>query len=886
MDDKKLKIVYVGKNHEYTDLEQALFDHKENARFIIEKGTYECNIELNDYHNIEIEGNNKVFLKGESGKKLPVLALNYSSNLTISGIAFQASFYKTEYSDSLTIDNCSNINIVFCSFKNSNYGCNIYISKNIIINGCFFLYNVIGYQIRNSFGTVCNNTIIKCKNDGISISFSSITIKENIICENNRGIVLTQYSTTKNVTVTIKIYRNCLFNNSLSNFEGIPKILQTQVYTKKLQFKNPAKYDYRVKDKIFQHLGAPEQVIMHIVDPDQESQKQQENQLKNAQLISTITPLFFLNMKIQILINEIKTILQEKKEEWQVEKIIFINSLEELEKETKNSVNYGVFLINAFDLHQDKDLIFTIISYCKSMGIQFHILQMSEKFELSPGKIALEEYNIVQKIRKSLQKIAKEKILFFSSYQEFTSSITNQLIIGTVPLRLQSLKLSHIGHFGEELVINFDEKLTCFIGINGTGKTTILRALSLAIAGFKHKKIKNQQVGYSLSGIKGLDKNQILREKGKITIVCSIEEGQYTSIFEHTIELISDEEGNIEFKSSEPSPFLQGTHFKSLILGFAQLRGGLSINDKDNAVYTNRILPPNINDLLSLINNEGDYRLETFSSWIADLDAKANQKEKEALARNSPVKIQEREIINKVFHIISAITDQQTCFLEVRQQSTNDVWITTEDAPNGIPLRLISQGFQAVIGWIGYFLQRLAESYPTADDFTKEPAILIIDEIDTYIHPRWQKKIIPILQNEFPGTQFIIATHSPLVLNGLNRHQIIHLKKEEKGYQIIAESNPIDIWAWSYHDILHNFYNTTINQNKYSLEELEERIKVLEKKKKRTTIEEEEFTSLKDNFQRLKASIEYENELEQLKQILKERDEELKQVIKKVKKEK
>ena len=176
-------------------------------------------------------------------------------------------------------------------------------------------------------------------------------------------------------------------------------------------------------------------------------------------------------------------------------------------------------------------------------------------------------------------------------------------------------------------------------------------------------------------------------------------------------------------------------------------------------------------------------------------------------------------------------------------------------------------------------MQRLAECYPTTDDFTKEPAILIIDEIDTYIHPQWQKKIISVLNEEFPGTQFIIATHSPLLVDGLNRHQIIQLKKEEKGFHIIAESNPVDIWVWSYQDILRNLYNTTINQNKYTLEELEHGIKTLEEKPERNSEEKEELASLQDNYQRLKASIEYQNEMEHIKKTYKKREEELKQII-------
>ena len=44
------------------------------------------------------------------------------------------------------------------------------------------------------------------------------------------------------------------------------------------------------------------------------------------------------------------------------------------------------------------------------------------------------------------------------------------------------------------------------------------------------------------------------------------------------------------------------------------------------------------------------------------------------------------------------------------------------------------------------------------------PGIVLIDEIDLHLHPRWQWKIIDALKNTFPRVQFIVTTHSPVII--------------------------------------------------------------------------------------------------------------------------
>jgi hypothetical protein len=61
----------------------------------------------------------------------------------------------------------------------------------------------------------------------------------------------------------------------------------------------------------------------------------------------------------------------------------------------------------------------------------------------------------------------------------------------------------------------------------------------------------------------------------------------------------------------------------------------------------------------------------------------------------------------------------------------------------------------------------MVEVTPIEEDFTQTPAICLIDEIDTYLYPKWQKNILSTLVDAFPKVQFVVTTHSPLIITHL-----------------------------------------------------------------------------------------------------------------------
>ena len=86
---------------------------------------------------------------------------------------------------------------------------------------------------------------------------------------------------------------------------------------------------------------------------------------------------------------------------------------------------------------------------------------------------------------------------------------------------------------------------------------------------------------------------------------------------------------------------------------------------------------------------------------------------------------------------------------------------------------------------VGDLARRLAIANPGLPDPLQGDGVVLIDEIELHLHPKWQRNIVPALTRTFPNCQFIVTTHSPQVL-GEVKGKVYRLKSTSDG--IIAES--------------------------------------------------------------------------------------------------
>ena len=106
----------------------------------------------------------------------------------------------------------------------------------------------------------------------------------------------------------------------------------------------------------------------------------------------------------------------------------------------------------------------------------------------------------------------------------------------------------------------------------------------------------------------------------------------------------------------------------------------------------------------------------------------------------------------------------------------------------------LSFGYKNVVTLILDIAQNFFDHYPDSEDPFSEPAIVIIDEIDLHLHPKWQRIIMSRLEELLPATQFIVSTHSPLIVQGIEKGNVSVIATAEEGLIIKNESDAVSRW--------------------------------------------------------------------------------------------
>ncbi len=89
-----------------------------------------------------------------------------------------------------------------------------------------------------------------------------------------------------------------------------------------------------------------------------------------------------------------------------------------------------------------------------------------------------------------------------------------------------------------------------------------------------------------------------------------------------------------------------------------------------------------------------------------------------------------------------------------------------------VPFAALSDGCRAFIGWVADLLYHICFGCPSGVKLVDNCGIVLVDEIDLHLHPEWQRTILPRLAATFPRLQFIVTSHSPIVVGTLQRENL------------------------------------------------------------------------------------------------------------------
>lgn len=94
------------------------------------------------------------------------------------------------------------------------------------------------------------------------------------------------------------------------------------------------------------------------------------------------------------------------------------------------------------------------------------------------------------------------------------------------------------------------------------------------------------------------------------------------------------------------------------------------------------------------------------------------------------------------------------------------------------PIEWLSEGYRSVFAMIIDIIREMLDYYERIE---QARGVVLIDEIETHLHPRWKMQIMTSLRRALPGVQFIVTTHDPLCLRGMDDTEVIVLQRVEGG---------------------------------------------------------------------------------------------------------
>ncbi|HEV2816971.1 MAG TPA: AAA family ATPase [Allosphingosinicella sp.] len=324
------------------------------------------------------------------------------------------------------------------------------------------------------------------------------------------------------------------------------------------------------------------------------------------------------------------------------------------------------------------------------------------------------------------------------------------------PTRVLRAKLENIGPF-KQVELDFLKPWTLILGNNGAGKSTVLRAIALALCGADGDARKEGRALLRRGELKG--SIEVTLAAGSAEMKCLTQ--------------ISSEGREGVMVRAHSAPLQAGT---MAAFGFPAIRGLPPIGSFDPTQEESHRFP-RTEDVLPLIRGGVDDRGRNLRRWIFNLYVRSEDR-----ALGETIRAHYRDTIGRFFELINEMTPGFNLRFLRCDTETYEILLDTSDGE--VPLDYVSQGMNSTMGWAGILMQRLSEIFPGEADPLAQHALLLIDEIDSHLHPAWQMNLVPILKQHFPNLQVIATTHSPLMVGNLEEHEVIRVARDADGLTI------------------------------------------------------------------------------------------------------
>ncbi|MEO1082721.1 MAG: AAA family ATPase, partial [Acidobacteriota bacterium] len=267
---------------------------------------------------------------------------------------------------------------------------------------------------------------------------------------------------------------------------------------------------------------------------------------------------------------------------------------------------------------------------------------------------------------------------------------------------------------------------TVLLGENGTGKSTVLHGIALALAGHKYRE--------QLQDERGLDASAFVRRSAAEPTPDSGSVEVYLSGVKEPVGL-RVVAGQLEFYGEAEAPVL--------LLGYGSTR----LLPRGDAAGSNGSEHARVDNLFDPFVALGDAR-----RFLLGL---------------------EPEEFKPVAAAFAALLDLGS---DVRlMQNLDSDGIDVHLFETVVPLEQLSDGYQSVIALAADIMSILRQRWGS---MAVAEGIVLLDELGAHLHPKWRMGIVKSLRQTFPRVQFIVTTHDPLCLRGLRAGEVIVMRRD------------------------------------------------------------------------------------------------------------
>lgn len=389
-------------------------------------------------------------------------------------------------------------------------------------------------------------------------------------------------------------------------------------------------------------------------------------------------------------------------------------------------------------------------------------------------------------------------------------------------MKIKQLHLQNYGRF-EDLTIDFAptedraSNVTVIVGNNGAGKSQILQALAIVLSQFVTNLTKKNRLS--------IENKSILNGKNESEIGLTVS-NLFNEISWKVYTRRNDSVGLNSFDFSSFNDFVESYKNRlnnpnilitlPLIIFYPVERAVLGESEALVLEFDNNPLDGYQNAFQG-----SSIQFSNFLQWFRQQEDIENENQKILSKKITKTfelfeKNKSHEILDDLIDSINRMEVKQDSILEYTRQAIEDftefknIQIKRQGTPTMIvekdgedlDVNQLSQGEKSLLALVGDIARRLAILNPSLDDPLQGEGVVMIDEVDLHLHPKWQHDLIDKLVKTFPNVQFILTTHSPHIVS--DRQDILVYSLDNGQLEIVG-----NVYGEDANTVLNNVFHVS-----------------------------------------------------------------------------